>query len=160
MTGRSSTGGAVTLRSLAPGPSRFIPTGPDLSVVEVDPRRETLLCASTDRKDFYHQFRVSSSKAIANAIGPAVPADQLSSTRAFAELAAPNSRYLREVRGDCLSDRPSLRRLLFDPVRLCLEGCQEAYSLCGLQGSDDKDQWGVDFCKIAVAHLGRPAPQP
>ena len=119
-----------------PGPSRNIPTGPGLACIEVDPRRETLLCSSTDRKDFYHQFLVTASRARANAVGPAVPAAALASTGAFARFEVPRSRYLREVWGDCLSPGPDgLKPLLFSPDSVVV--CFSAIA----QG----DQLGVEF---------------
>ena len=55
------------------GHSLFIPVGPMLGMLEINPRRQTLLCAATDGKDFYHQLAVSRSKAASNALGPALP---------------------------------------------------------------------------------------
>ena len=47
-----------------PGPSLFIPVGPMLGMLEVDPDRQSAYCAATDRKDFYHQLRAPDSKSI------------------------------------------------------------------------------------------------
>ena len=70
------------------GPSLFIPVGPMLGMLEVDPLRQTVLCSATDRKDFYHQLAASRSKAASNALGPALPLSMVDATSAFANLVA------------------------------------------------------------------------
>ena len=55
------------------GPSRFIPVGPMLGMLEVRPACQSIFCSAADRKDFYHQLGVSDSKALSNALGPALP---------------------------------------------------------------------------------------
>ena len=86
------------------GPSLFIPVGPMLGVLELDPSRQTLLCSATDRKDFYHQIAASRSKAASNALGPALPRSSVESTSAFASMlsdARSRACVTREQRGDC-----------------------------------------------------------
>ena len=88
------------------GPSLFIPVGPMLGMIEADPSRERVLCSTTDRKDFYHQFAAGRPKASLNALGPALPAALLSHTSAYARLCA-ELRSSRESRLDCFSSRPA-----------------------------------------------------
>ena len=79
-----------------------------LGMLEVEPFRQTLLSAATDRKDFYHQLAVSQSKAASNALGPALPRT-LVATAAFAAASLSQGRragLTREQRGDCLKEVP------------------------------------------------------
>ena len=68
----------------------------------------------------------------------------------------------------CLLPRPSVGRSGPKSVEVggscpepacisALKVAKEAYALYGLQGSDDKDQWGLDFSKIAGAELNSSA---
>ena len=88
------------------GPSLFIPVGPMLGMIEADPSRERVLCSTTDRKDFYHQFAAGRPKASLNALGPALPAALLCHTTAYARLCA-ELRSSRESRLDCFSSHPA-----------------------------------------------------
>ncbi len=51
------------------GPSGSLPTGYDLADLQVDPVTSTLRISASDRRDFYHQIRCSTSKAKKNTIG-------------------------------------------------------------------------------------------
>ena len=42
------------------------------SMLEVCPKRQTVLCAAADRKDFYHQIHAPLPKALCDALGPAL----------------------------------------------------------------------------------------
>lgn len=42
-----------------PGPSRYLPCGYHLGVLEVNPKKETVCTCISDRPDFYHQIAVS-----------------------------------------------------------------------------------------------------
>ena len=52
------------------------------SMLEVCPKRQTVLCAAADRKDFYHQIHAPLPKALCNALGPALAS--MKHTQAFA----------------------------------------------------------------------------
>ena len=65
------------------GPSLFIPVGPMIGMLEVNPRHQSLFCAAADRKDFYHQFKAPEGKSVTNALGPALPAHLVSNLQAF-----------------------------------------------------------------------------
>ena len=69
------------------GPSRYLPTGPSLCVLELPPRCTLSICAA-DRKDFYHQLRVPVSRARKNALWPPLPLSLLQSTRAYDDMLA------------------------------------------------------------------------
>ena len=64
--------GRNQLESSIPGPSRYLPCGPALCVLEV-PKNKTAVVSASDRKDFYHQLRVSASRARTNALWPPLP---------------------------------------------------------------------------------------
>ncbi|CAE7712005.1 unnamed protein product [Symbiodinium sp. CCMP2456] len=87
------------------GPSLFIPVAPMLGMLEADPKYQSVYCAATDRKDFYHQLKISGSRAAANAIGPALPRSSVCSLEAFSSLLPPWPDS-RETRADCLLDEP------------------------------------------------------
>ncbi len=88
-----------------PGPSRHLPTGPSLAVLEVDPRASFVVASISDRKDFYHQLRVSESRAHSNLMWPPIPFGRLSDTAAASDLVfrvVNNKKKGREDRGDFL----------------------------------------------------------
>ncbi|CAE7840815.1 unnamed protein product [Symbiodinium sp. CCMP2592] len=98
------------------GPSLFIPVAPMLCMLEANPKRQTVCCAATDRKDFYHQIRAHSSRAVANALGPALPRSAVCHLGAFSSLLPPCP-FGRWARADCFSEEPpgdELDPLLFD----------------------------------------------
>ena len=66
------------------GPSRNLPVGPDLVELFIDPQTQVLRLSVTDRKDFYHPVKCSYTRAISNTIGPGIPAEMLSNTKAMA----------------------------------------------------------------------------
>ncbi|CAE7310474.1 unnamed protein product, partial [Symbiodinium necroappetens] len=68
------------------GPSRFIPVGPMLGMLEVRPACQSIFCSAADRKDFYHQLGVSASKASSNALDPALPRAAVRRLDAFKHL--------------------------------------------------------------------------
>ncbi|OLP84103.1 hypothetical protein AK812_SmicGene35057 [Symbiodinium microadriaticum] len=72
--------------SRLPGPSLFIPVGPMLGMLEVDPARQTVYCAASDRKDFYHQIAAPPAKALSNVLGPALPRKVVCNLSAFGRL--------------------------------------------------------------------------
>ena len=98
--------GRNQLEAFLPGLSRSLPTGPSLSVLEVDPTRQRLSICLSDRKDFYHQFRVPPSRARANALWPPFDLDEFQGTQAYAKLladhAASKTKKPREAVGDFL----------------------------------------------------------
>lgn len=77
--------GANQLEAYLPGPSRHLPCGYHLGVLEVDPKTETVITCISDRRDFYHQLAVSHQRACSNKLWPPIPLDYLVGTKAFEE---------------------------------------------------------------------------
>ncbi len=96
--------GRNQLEASIPGPSRSLPSGPALCVLEVPPGYTAVVCAS-DRKDFYHQIKVSACRARTNALWPPIPLSLLQSTKAYEVLMddfAKRKQRSREEKGDDL----------------------------------------------------------
>ena len=129
------------------GPSRNLPVGPDLVELFVDPSTHVLKLSVTDRKDFYHQVKCSYTRAISNTIGPGIPADMLSNTKAMAAFLynqkAKKSRS-RMVAGDDLGASKRARPLGHNSGDLVF-----ASFLSVLQG----DHGGVEYACEAHHHL-------
>ena len=70
------------------GPSKVLPSGPDLCEFDFDIRTHKLSISITDRRDFYHQFRVPFARSVSNTLGPSIPRAYLESTQAFSDLLA------------------------------------------------------------------------
>ena len=83
-------------------------------MLEVCPKRQTVLCAAADRKDFYHQIHAPLPKALCNALGPALPLASIKHTKAFAAYKARRHRVYDE---DSWSSGPASEKtsLLFEP---------------------------------------------
>ena len=109
------------LESKVHGPSRDLPAGPDFAELFIDPATQVLKLSITDRKDFYHQFACSESKAVSNSIGPPIPISMVKDTKAYAAFLCrdANRRYDRVRQGDRLKhseDDDSLLRLPEDLI--------------------------------------------
>lgn len=57
-----------------PGPSRYLPIGASLSLIEVDASSCFLMATASDRKDYYHQLCVLQSRSNSNEMWPPLPA--------------------------------------------------------------------------------------
>ena len=58
----------------------------------------------TDRKDYYHQLKITESKALSNSVGPPVPIAAVVKTRAYNSfLERSRQKYKREKQGDRFS---------------------------------------------------------
>ena len=104
---RSQTRGAETWQRAA-----FLGTqldflwAPLLQVLEVDPKFETLRICASDRKDFYHQMKVSAARASTNVLWPPLRTKDLSGTSAFDDLKKlfeKKPKVAREAEGDFLA---------------------------------------------------------
>ena len=118
-------------------------------MLEINPRRQTLLCSATDRKDFYRQLAASRSKTASNALGPALPRPFVEGTAAFANLLAEADRrscLSREQRGDCLQDAP----LVADHGALLFE--KDHYLVC-FKAIAQGDHLGVEIASCAHGSL-------
>ena len=65
------------------GPSKSLPMGSDIFELFLDPASEILSVSVTDRSDFYHQFRVTPTRAASNTLHCGLPTNLLTSTKAF-----------------------------------------------------------------------------
>ena len=65
------------------GPSKVLPSGCDLCEFDFDCRTHRIALSITDRKDFYHQFRVPFARSLSNTLGPGVSRDLLLETNAY-----------------------------------------------------------------------------
>ena len=84
-----------------PGASRYLPTGPHLAALEINPSTSSLSVCMTDRSDFYHQLAVSPARAETNKLGPPIPSAALSRTNAYGSLLSRlGLREPREKSGD------------------------------------------------------------
>ena len=77
--------GMNQLEGYLPGPSRSLPCGYHLGVLEADPRKETLVACISDRRDFYHQIAVSPSRSTSNKLWPPLPLKALEGTKAYSQ---------------------------------------------------------------------------
>ncbi len=66
------------------GPSKSLPSGSDLTEIFLDAASQRLHLSITDRKDFYHQFAVTPTRALSNTLHCGLPVDLLRDTKAYA----------------------------------------------------------------------------
>ena len=84
------------------GPSRDLPTAAALLQVAPKQFEEMLVTSITDRRDFYHQFLVTSERSSRNAIYPVFKASELADTKAYEEFR--QSFPLKKKRGDRIAE--------------------------------------------------------
>ena len=115
------------------GPSALLPPGYILTEISVDRYTHALRGSSTDRRDFYHQAKVSNERALHNAVGPPLPPGTLADLEPVC-LDEPPAKGSREMFGDGFGRVP---RGLLVPPSVPELGC-----FCSLfQG----DHGGVEF---------------
>lgn len=85
------------------GPSSTLPNGCDLADLYVDLEKRRVHVAVCDRKDFYHQIKVSRRRAISNSVGPGVPASMLEDTKAFSIFCLQQASQKRKKRNRLLA---------------------------------------------------------
>ena len=84
-----------------PSVSRGLPTASLMSVLEVGPRRQCLRICAADRRDFYHQFKVSEQRAATNGLWPLLSVSDLEGTQALAAWQQhKHGPYVRTKHGD------------------------------------------------------------
>ena len=135
------------------GPSSMLPSGADIGDLFLDPRRQCIRIFCTDRKDFYHQFKVSYEKAVANSVGPPLSRKSLESLNAYAEFirreaAAKGFRRRRDLHGDMLHDLGAGNDGEQSPPGLLVDECYIAFGAL-FQG----DHGGVEFATQAHENL-------
>ena len=150
------------------GPSKHMPTGSELCNLFCDPKINFLCIGVTDRKDFYHQMKITDSKSIHNSIGPAVPEDQLEGLKGYQEYLtrSAKSRYNRSLHGDRLRSRtglaPDMHTQMHIAFRSVLQGdhvgvdvatCAHANFLIdqGLLGDDTRLQSKIPLRSLEIA---------
>ena len=91
------------------GPSKHLPPGHLLTQLHVGRWKEKPLGSVTDRRDFYHQAAVTSSRARTNMLPFSYPVDAFDGTKAlegyYASKALPRTKK-REETGDILGEKP------------------------------------------------------
>ena len=98
--------GRNSLESIVRGPSSSLPAGVDLQDICIDPRCQIIYVSITDRKDYYHQLKITESKALSNSIGPPVPIVDIVKTRAYQSFVERSRfRYRRDKQGDQFNHR-------------------------------------------------------
>ena len=129
------------------GPSKTLPNA--TSLLQLCPRSftEMLSGAVTDRRDFYHQFKVSDEKACGNALFPPFLADELKGFSAFQLMVE------REAAQGRISDRHVVGdRLGLSPKPILLD--TERYVAC-FGALYQGDHLGVEYATDAHANLMR-----
>ena len=79
------------------GPSKSLPMGSDIFELFLDPAKQLLSVSITDRSDFYHQFRVSPTRAVSNTLNVGFPPEAFEGTKALA--------FFNQSRRDASLDR-------------------------------------------------------
>lgn len=67
----------------ASGPSKHLPAAADLCDLRLNLQQEKVTLSITDRRDFYHQIRISEEKALTNSLGPGLDPSLLTGTDAM-----------------------------------------------------------------------------
>eukprot|EP00435_Cladocopium_sp_Y103_P021725 s1085_g5.t1 len=138
--------GRNAVEAVVKGPSSNLPGGADLCDLVVNPKTQRLAISISDRKDYYHQIKVAKRRAIANTLGPGLPAAWLEGTQAYEAFLMSSSsrrRYDRLRDGDRLGQSgledqqtPVEETAAYGAYSLA----QEAYASAGLLGSPEKDK--------------------
>ena len=81
------------------GPSRYLPTGPLMAMLELNPAISTLSIDITDRKDYYHQMETSIERSYTNLLWPPLPLGQLRDTAAYADLVPEGRKIFQSLGG-------------------------------------------------------------
>jgi len=137
--------GRNAVEAVVKGPSHNLPSGADLCDLVVDVSSQTLAISISDRKDYYHQIKVTQKRAVCNTLGPGLPEEAVSGLQAYGNFllkASSKRRYDRLRDGDRLGHQ---RRPLGSPD----DGLIWAAFNSILQG----DHCGVDIATEAHTQL-------
>jgi hypothetical protein len=124
------------------GPSKFLPPGPLLVQLKVRRFREKLVASITDRRDFYHQAKVSLERCQSNLLPFSYALDELQDLKAlekFCSRADEKTSTKREVVGDKLGFSQKHGRAVSLPERL----------FPGFSSLFQGDHLGVEFALCA-----------
>eukprot|EP00435_Cladocopium_sp_Y103_P065330 s276_g27.t1 len=133
-----------------PGASRSLPSALLLANLEINPSTEKVATYVSDRKDFYHQFKVSPERASSNALWPLVLREDLEDTLAFSLWCERNLKrqaYDRLKHGDHFKDPSNFRKKRSQRLPSYFQGCFASIP----QG----DHLGVEFAVDAHRNLLR-----
>lgn len=131
-----------------PGASRCLPSALLLANLELKPNSEKVSIYISDRKDFYHQFKVSRERASSNALWPLIHRSDLEETFAFAAWCGRNLKkhaYDRLEHGDLFEKGGSSFPKKKSKVPEWFQGCFASIP----QG----DHLGVEFAVDAHRNL-------
>eukprot|EP00435_Cladocopium_sp_Y103_P055970 s92_g18.t1 len=128
-----------SIEGIIPGASRALPPATLLTALEIDPRCERFSLCVSDRKDFYHQFKVTSQRARSNLCFPPLAVEDLRDTAAYQTFLAGTGRqrYERGKHGDDLAGLGQKRRKK-------LKGQPEQFWI-GFGAVPQGDHLGVEF---------------
>eukprot|EP00435_Cladocopium_sp_Y103_P061685 s1586_g23.t1 len=100
--------GRNAIEAVVKGPSSSLPAGSDLCDLAIDASTQRLSISISDRKDYYHQLKVTKRKAICNTLGPGLPSSWLEELDAYGVFlleSAKKRRYDRLRDGDLLGSK-------------------------------------------------------
>ena len=136
------------------GPSKHLPAASDLCDLRVDLKEEKVTISITDRKDFYHQIRITESKAVTNTLGPGLDPQMLSGTMALNIYLLQNAKKTKKVdrlsHGDRLGGHslraPTHPSKVFVSFRSVLQGDHAGVEVaCASHQQLLKDEGLLDF---------------
>ena len=128
------------------GPSCYLPPGALLCQMSVARFREKLVASVTDRRDFYHQAKVTSERAHTNLLPFCFAADELSGTNAYLEFSQKvlkRQKGCREEEGDKLGFVAPHGKSVAEPPGL----------FAGFRSLFQGDHLGVEFALAAHQSL-------
>ncbi|CAE7233553.1 unnamed protein product [Symbiodinium sp. CCMP2456] len=134
------------------GPSKFSPPGHLLTQLTV-PQGCRIIGASTDRADFYHQARISASKAEGNAVGPPFPLRDFEGTGALQKARALARAVARGPSGPSLPARLEEARLVSSQVPASLLFEPSTYVRGAFRSLFQGDHAGVEFATEGHSNL-------
>ena len=152
--------GRNQLEAYMPGVSRSLPSGPNLSCLEIDPTSQRLAICLSDRKDFYHQLQVSVGRAESNAMWPPLRLSDFKGTHAYDKLVASHlaskKKKPREAEGDFLGDPRGDHlgvEIATQSHRLIIDDFFSVSVEEGLLGPSEKDIVSQEVGKVTGAEL-------
>ena len=127
------------------GPSALLPSGPNMTSIHCKRSMKLIGCAS-DRKDFYHQAKVTRARAFSNVLPFAFDADHWRGTEAFEEMVKIGKRpFSRDIDGD---------RYGMNPKKI-IQGDKVEKVYGGFKSLFQGDHLGVEYALSAHSNLLR-----
>ncbi len=135
--------GMNQIEAYLPGPSRFLPSGYHLGVLEVDPKKESVVTCISDRRDFYHQISVSPQRASSNKLWPPLPLEVLRGTKAHEGYMAQN--YAKRKKRERLVEGDRFVEQAVEDVPLVNLGTSKEMAFCCFGSVIQGDHLGVEI---------------